>query len=344
MVDGQAASDAALTGNDLVIVEDLETATTCSEPFRRALMDARAVSFQWMPLVARNRELLGAISTFSRSCHRPTESKREWVTLLARHTADSVQALQQGAVREREALAEAEAANSRKDQFLATLSHELRQPLSAALPAAAVQKHSPSAERRARAAEVIEHQLRQMLRLVDDLRDLTHINHGTMELRRERVDLRVSVRQAIEMTLASVNAKRHCMTVELCPDAAWVVADEGRMTQVFSNLMQNAATYTPADGRIAVSLTSLDGHVFFRLRDNGIGIPSDALGRIFEVYERGPHPNESFGLGIGLAVVRRLVELHGGTVTATSDGYGQGSEFVVTLPSAPERPDQSSQS
>jgi signal transduction histidine kinase len=331
--------ESALAGNDLVIVEDLRT---CSEPLRSALMNAQAVSFHWMPLLGRDREMLGAISTFSRTFRRPTGAERQWVKLLARHAADfmecrrAFQPLQQGAVRDRQARIQAEAANSRKVQFLAMLSHELRQPLAAALAAVEVQKHSPTTERRARAAEVIEQQLRQMLRLVDDLRDVTHVSQGTMRLHRERVDLRVIVRRAIEMTQARFNDKRHSMTIELCPDPAWVSADEARMTQVFSNLLQNAAAYTPPDGRIVVSLTSCDGHASFRLRDNGIGIPSDTLSRIFEAYQRGPQTNDSVGLGIGLAVVRRLVELHGGTVTAASDGDGQGSEFVVTLPAAPE--------
>ena len=344
---GQVVNEAGLAGNDLVIVEDLRTAETCSEPLRRALLNAQAVSFQWMPLLARDREAFGAISTFSRTSHRPTDGEQQWVRLLARHTADFIecrrayQAMQQSAVRDRTARTEAEVANTRKDQFLAIVSHELRQPLSAALPAVEVQKHRPSTERRARAAEVVEQQLRQMVRLVDDLRDATHISLGTIGLRRERVDLRVIVGQAIDMTMARFDARRHGVTIDLCSEAAWVSADEARMTQVFSNLLQNAAAYTPPDGRVTVSLTSDDGHVSFRLRDNGIGIPSDALNRIFEFSERGPQTNDSPGLGIGLAVVRRLVELHGGTVTAASDGQGQGSEFVVTLPAAPEPSGQS---
>lgn len=343
----QVASDAALTRNDLVVVDDVQTVGTCPELLRRALISAQAVPFHWMPLLASDHEMFGAVSTFSRTRRRPTDCEQHWAKVLVRHTADFIawrltcQAMQQSAVRDREARILAEAATLRKDQLLAMVSHELRQPLSAALPAVEVQKHSPSAERRARACDVIEQQLRQMVRLVDDLRDVTHMSRGTMVLRRERVDLRDTVGKAIEMTTARFSDKRQMVDVEVCAEAAWVSADETRITQVFSNLLQNAAAYTPPDGRIAVSLTSADGHVVFRVRDNGVGIPSDELGRIFDAYERGAQTNDSVGLGIGLTVVRQLVELHGGTVTARSDGHGQGSEFVVQLPAAPDPPGES---
>jgi signal transduction histidine kinase len=156
-----------------------------------------------------------------------------------------------------------------------------------------------------------------------------------MALHLERVDLRAIVRKAIETMTARLNARGHTIGVELGPNAAWVSADEGRMTQVFLNLLQNAAAYTPRGGQIAVELAANDGRVVCRVRDNGIGISSDALGRIFEAYERGAQTDDSVGLGIGLAVVRRLVELHGGSVSATSDGQGRGSEFVVKLPAVP---------
>src|SRR5262249_20676460 len=173
----QVASDAALTRNDLVVVDDVQTVGTCPELLRRALISAQAVPFHWMPLLASDHEMFGAVSTFSRTRRRPTDCEQHWAKVLVRHTADFIawrltcQAMQQSAVRDREARILAEAATLRKDQLLAMVSHELRQPLSAALPAVEVQKHSPSAERRARACDVIEQQLRQMVRLVDDLRD-----------------------------------------------------------------------------------------------------------------------------------------------------------------------------
>src|SRR5262249_14198889 len=158
--------------------------------------------------------------------------EQEWAKLLARHTADFIdcrrvyQVLQHSSVRDRETRIRAEAANTAKDRFLGMLSHELRQPLSAALSAVGVQKHSPSTERRAHAADIIEQQLRQMVRLVDDIRDATHMSHGTMVLRRERVDLRAVVGKAIEMMNGRFNAKRQTVDVELCAEPAWVSADD----------------------------------------------------------------------------------------------------------------------
>jgi signal transduction histidine kinase len=344
--DGAAAGDPLSVRED-VLVEDLHAATRCPEPLRRALAGARAVSLQSVSLRARDGEVFGRISTFCRTSRRFTNGERQSATLLARCTADFIRChlvhrtLEERAVRDYDARTKADIVNRRKDEFLAMVSHELRQPLSAALAAVEVQKHAVSEERRTHAAEVVEQQLRQMLRLVDDLRDATRISQGTIELRRARVDLRLIVQHAIDMTRVRFEGRRHTLEVELRPEPAWMSADEGRMTQVFSNLLQNAAIYTPPDGRIAVSLASEAGHVTFRVRDNGIGIPSEALGRIFDVYERGLQTDDSVGLGIGLAVVRQLVELHGGTVIATSDGRGQGSEFVVTLPAASERVDQS---
>jgi signal transduction histidine kinase len=242
------------------------------------------VSWQSTSLLTRSGESLGTLSTFSRTSRRPTDAEQQWVKLLAQYTADFVEcgrvhrALQQRWVSERQARTEAQAENARKDHFLAMLSHELRQPLSAALPAVEVQKHSPSAERRTRATDIIEHQLRQMVRLVDDLRTATHVSQGTLELRRERLDVRVIVRHAMDMTLAAFEARHHETTVELCPEPAWVSADETRLTQVFSNLLQNAAAYTPPGGRIAVALTNHDGGVSLRVRDNGIGISSTSAG------------------------------------------------------------------
>jgi signal transduction histidine kinase len=269
------------------------------------------------------------------------------VDIFARQAADFIEdsrsreALRKLCANEQEARARADAANRRKDQFLATLSHELRQPLSAALPALEVQKRSLRPERRERAAEVIEQQLHHIARLVEDLSDVSHIARGIVDLRRERLDLRFIVRQALDMTMPLIDARRHRTTVTLGYQPTWVWVDGARMKQVFSNLLRNAASYTPPGGHISISLGRQDGRVFVRVRDNGIGIAADALGPIFEVFERGSQHTDSSSLGIGLAVARQIVALHGGSVSAASEGEGQGSEFVVTLP-ADEEPSNSS--
>jgi signal transduction histidine kinase len=147
------------------------------------------------------------------------------------------------------------------------------------------------------------------------------------------LDLRAVVQGAVDMSSAAFDRRQHTLDVTLGLEPVCVSADRTRMKQVFSNLLQNAASYTPQGGQVSVSVGQQDGQAIFRLRDNGIGIPPEALRRIFELFDRGSQHPEVAGAGIGLAVVRRLVELHGGTVAANSDGAGQGSEFVVVLQS-----------
>jgi len=229
-------------------------------------------------------------------------------------------------------LARAESATRLVDEFLATLAHELRQPLAAALAAIEIQKQSPRPERKERARHVIEQQVRYIARLVGDLSEVSRISRGAIELRRERVDVRELVREAVLMIEPLFDERRHQVVCELGRDPAWVSGDGVRLKQVFSNLLRNAATYTAPGGRIGVALEGDAGRVRLRFRDNGAGIPADALERIFEIFQRATSRTEGHSAGIGLAVVRRLVELHGGTVTAASDGLGRGSEFTVVLP------------
>ena len=212
------------------------------------------------------------------------------------------------------------------------LAHELRQPLSAAFPAIEIQKRSLSPERRQRACEVIEEQLAHIARLVEDLADASRMIRGTIELQREPVDLRTIVQQALNMASPLIHRHQHVVRMELGDDPIRVSGDPTRLKQVFANLLQNAADYTPGNGRIEGALSVEGDQAVFRFRDNGIGIPAAAVDRIFELFERGEHDARSPSVGIGLALARRLVELHGGSVSAASDGPGLGSEFIVTLP------------
>ncbi len=231
-------------------------------------------------------------------------------------------------------LARAESATRLVDEFLATLAHELRQPLAAALAAIEIQKHSPQRDRQERARQVIEQQVRYIARLVGDLSEVSRISRGTIELRRERIDIRAVVREAVLMTESLFERRRHQVVCALGRDPAWVYGDAVRLKQVFSNLLKNAATYTAPGGRIGVTIDDDGTHVRLRFRDNGAGIAADALQRIFEIFQRASARPDGQSSGIGLAVVRRLVELHGGTVSAASDGLGRGSEFTVLLPRA----------
>lgn len=223
----------------------------------------------------------------------------------------------------------------RKDEFLATLGHELRNPLGAINNALALlrseQEQTP-AQRRAQA--LIDRQVRRMMRLVDDLLDVSRARHGHLRMRRERMDLRATVSNAIETLGSEANDRRQQLSIALPKEPVWLHADPERLEQVFVNLLANASRYTNAGGKIAVSMHLRDGHAVVRLRDTGIGIAPEAVPHIFDLYRQadGANPRSQAGLGIGLALVRQLVRLHGGTVSVASAGPGQGSEFTVRLP------------
>ena len=226
-------------------------------------------------------------------------------------------------------------ANRRKDEFLAMLGHELRSPL-AAIQNAVRLLSSPTGEtpQRHRTRALIERQVRRMTQLVDDLLDISRISHGRLHLQRERIDLRVVVSNAIETLELDINDRHQQLTTAL-PDAPmWLQADPWRLEQVFVNLLANASTYTDAGGELAVRVDTRDGQAVVGIRDSGIGIAPDALPHIFDLFKQADEaaPHSKSGLGIGLALARNLVELHGGSVTAASAGIGQGSEFTVRLP------------
>jgi len=226
-------------------------------------------------------------------------------------------------------------ANRRKDEFLAMISHELRSPL-ASIHNAVRFLGNPIGKgpARQRMQALLERQVRRMTQLVDDLLDVSRITSGRLHLQRERIDLRVVVNNAIESLEPDITAHNHRLTTAL-PDApVWLQADPCRLEQVFVNLLANAARYTDAGGELTVWVHRREGQAVIRIRDSGIGIAPDALPHIFDLFKQANEadPRSKSGLGIGLAVVRNLVELHGGSVTAASAGSGQGSEFTVRLP------------
>jgi PAS domain S-box-containing protein len=250
-------------------------------------------------------------------------------------------------VREQKALAAAKAANQARDEFLAILSHELRNPLAAIMTGShllhrVAAESSTGHETRA----LIERQVEQLARLVDDLLDVSRITAGRIVLRRELVDLRAIVHHAIETTRPLVGARQHRVEIALPNTPLPVDGDVVRLGQVLSNLLNNAATYTDPGGQIWVTAVATESQAVVRVVDNGVGIATADLRHIFDLFSRGAHglDHTAGGLGIGLMLARRLVELHGGSLDAASDGPGRGSEFVVRLPLAaplPERPDRS---
>ncbi len=228
-------------------------------------------------------------------------------------------------------------ADRRKDEFLATLAHELRNPLAPIRSAARISSDPAATMQQLRwSHEVIERQVRHMALLLDDLLDVSRITRGILEVRREWIGLPVIVEAALETARPLMEARRHTLEVDLGDVPIRVLADPLRMAQALSNLLTNAAKYTDPHGRILLIARLSNGMLELRVRDNGIGLPRDALQRIFNMFSQveSALDRSEGGLGIGLALVKGLVELHGGTVDASSAGPGQGSEFVLRIPDA----------
>ena len=226
-------------------------------------------------------------------------------------------------------------ADHRKDVFIATLAHELRNPLAPVRNALQVARSANATDAQRRwSHEVIDRQVRQMALLLDDLLDVSRITRGTLQLRRERVELAAVVDLAIETARPLIDARRHTLTVELPDTPVFLDADALRLAQVLSNLLNNAAKYSEPNGRIELHAGRSDGVLRLEVADSGIGIESEMLPNIFEMFSQSVHAIERAegGLGIGLALVKGLVALHGGTVEAESAGRGAGSTFIVTLP------------
>jgi PAS domain S-box-containing protein len=235
-------------------------------------------------------------------------------------------------------LASLQEQDRRKDEFLAMLAHELRNPLAPISAAAELLKFGRASEERvARASEVISRQVRHMTSLVDDLLDVSRVTRGLIHLKRERVEVGAIVASAVEQARPMVEARGHVLEVVQDEEGASVMGDANRLVQVIVNLLTNAAKYTPRGGRIALELTRAPGRVHIAVRDNGIGIDAGLLPQVFDLFtqaERTPDRAQG-GLGIGLALVRNIVSLHGGAVGAHSDGPGKGSVFTVSLDTIP---------
>ncbi|HEY4213750.1 MAG TPA: response regulator [Steroidobacteraceae bacterium] len=299
---------------------------------------------QSTPLVSRYGRPLGMFSTHWRRRKRLGHRELTSLDVLARQAADVIERTQaDGALRHREQ--QLRDADRRKDEFIAMLAHELRNPLVPIRAGIEVLKNvreQPALIDTVR--PVMERQVAHMVRLIDDLLDVSRITSGKIELRRERVTLASVVGGGIEANRAAISAGNLELVVNL-REPHWVLeVDPTRMGQVLSNLLQNAAKFTPAGGKIRVE-SQIEGdregatELVLSVSDSGVGISTDMLPRVFELFAQASRAGQKAdsGLGIGLALARRLVEMHGGTLVARSAGLGQGSEFIVTLP-APRSP------
>ena len=269
------------------------------------------------------------------SLHRQRQQLLEDLEARVGERTRELAAANQELQRSQEQLREAD---RRKDEFLATLAHELRNPLAPIRTGIEILKHEPSsAESKAQAHAIIARQLQHMVRLIDDLLDVSRITADKLTLRQERVDIINVVQQAVETARQAIDRARHTLTLDLPGSPVFVVGDATRLTQVVANLLLNASKYTPPGGRIDIS-TMVDGaQVALEVRDTGIGIPAPFLPRLFEKFSQVTPPLDRAdgGLGLGLALVRGLVTLHGGSVEVRSEGTNRGSRFIVRLPLAP---------
>ncbi len=301
-----------------------------STEHRRTLAELNPVSWMIVPLLVREK-VIGAITFVSTNPrHRYSTAELELVTELGRRVAaagDNVRLYTELCESQRQ-----------KDDFLAMLAHELRNPLAAiqyANQLATLAKNDDST-----ATEVIDRQVKNLAHLIDDLLDVSRITRDKIQLRKEAVDGRVLIDRALATVGPAIAERRHELVTELSSAPMPLSADPVRVEQILVNLLSNAAKYTPEGGKITVRSFPLDGQVVYKIKDTGIGIPPDMLPRVFELFTQVARSLDRAqgGLGIGLTVVRKLAEMHGGSVSAASEGLGQGSEFTVRLPIAAALP------
>lgn len=227
--------------------------------------------------------------------------------------------------------------DQRKDEFLATLAHELRNPLAPMRTGLHIMRLAQGdAEATGRIRSMMERQLKQMVHLIDDLLDVSRINHGKIDLRKERIELANAIEQAIDTSRPAIARAEHELLIKFPPGPIYVDADLTRLVQIFSNLLNNAAKFTQRGGRIRLTMQQLGNEAVVSVQDNGIGIPGQMLPHIFDMFTQVDDNLERSkgGLGVGLAIVKRLVEMHDGSIEARSNGLATGSEFVVRLPLA----------
>ena len=305
-------------------------------------------SYLAVPVKSRSGEVLGGLFLGHPERARFQERDARLVEGVAAQAAIAIDnarlyesAQAQLATRER-AEASLRDSDRRKDEFLATLAHELRNPLAPIRQAVNISQNPAATEAQKNwSHEVITRQVQHMSLLLDDLLDISRITRGTLELRRQRTQLASVIESAIETARPAIDAKRHSLGVHLPHQPVMLDVDPLRLSQVLSNLLTNAAKYTDPEGQLRIDAELLGGEVMIRVVDNGIGIAPEAMADLFTMFSQvhAGKDRSDGGLGIGLALSRGLIELHGGRLDARSQGLGTGSEFVVRLPATAQVPD-----
>jgi signal transduction histidine kinase/ActR/RegA family two-component response regulator len=346
---GEGACGTAYTERRRVVVEDVEVDPIYA-PHRDAARKAGFRSCHSTPLISRRGDTVGVLSLLFVEPHRPSDRETRLLDLYAQIAADSIenarlqQRLQQqledrrqSLAREHTARADAEMANRMKDEFLATVSHELRTPLNAILGWAHILRGGKLDETTiARGIEVIERNAQTQAQLIEDILDASRVITGSLRLNRGAVDLAAVINAAIESVRLGAEAKGLQLAVILDPAARYLTGDASRLQQVVWNLLANAIKFTASGGRVEARLDRVDGQARIKVTDTGEGVPAEFLPFIFDRFRQADSTitRRHGGLGLGLAIVRHLVELHSGTVQAESAGEGYGSSFIVWLPLA----------
>ncbi|HLJ10934.1 MAG TPA: PAS domain S-box protein [Planctomycetaceae bacterium] len=310
-----------------VIVKDVENDPDFA-PYRDIARVGRFRAIHNTPLLTRSGKAVGVLTTYFCEPHEPSDRQTRLVDLCTRQAVDFIENAQ--------LYNQLLEADQRKDEFLATLAHELRNPLAPLSNALQILRVSdgltPAIER---LREIMDRQVQHMVRLVDDLMDVSRIARGRIELRLETVDLAAIVRSAVETSRPLINAAGHALSVSFPDEPILVTADPVRLAQVIGNLLTNSAKYTEDQGRIGLSVRLEGNDAVVSVRDSGLGISAEMLPHVFEMFsqvDRTVHRAQG-GLGIGLTLAKRLVEMQGGAIEARSEGLGKGSEFVIRLPS-----------
>jgi len=342
--DGETAWSAAMDSQQRVIVEDVrESELFAGKPKLEILRDAGVRAVQSLPLMSSTGSFLGIISTHFTERHLPSEQELRLMDLLARQTADYLERKrvegerEQLLSREHELRETAEEANRLKDEFLAIMSHELRNPLNVILGYAELLLRMDEIKASAnlkRMADAVKRNAVAQSKLIRDLLDLSRLRSGKLELNRETVSPVASIENAIETVRLDAETKDIKIMVSSPDDALFVHADPVRLEQIIWNLLNNSVKFTPKGGRIEVCLEPDMDHIVLTVSDNGQGIDSSFLPHIFEIFRQADAGTNraQTGMGIGLAVVQQLVELHGGSVSAYSGGTGKGATFTIRLP------------
>jgi signal transduction histidine kinase len=291
-----------------------------------------AVDYVSVPVVP---ELLRAKVSVFTELYRKTREAERLNQELERRVAERTAALAASAAKETELSGRLHEADRRKDEFLALLAHELRNPLAPVRNAVSIMRKKENLDAElVWCREVIERQANQLTRLVDDLLDVSRITQGKIKLRFEPVNLATVVEGAVQTSKPLIDKHKHELVITMPEAPVMVEGDEARLVQIFANLLNNAAKYQNDGGQIILTVAREGGEAVIRVRDAGIGIEPAILSQLFELFaqgERSPDRAQG-GLGIGLSLVKTLVELHGGTVNGASEGHGKGSEFVIRVP------------